>query len=506
MTARISYKYIVAIVFMFGLFMDLMDTTVVNVAVPQLSRDFNATTNAVEWTVTGYLLSLAVFIPAAGFLSDRFGTKRSFLTAMAIFIVASALCGLAQSLGQLIFFRFLQGMGGGMMTPVGTAMLSREFPGAERAKASALISIPVVFAPTLGPVLGGYLVEYVSWRWIFYINLPVGLVGFVFGLRYLREHRESYAQGRFDVAGMISGGAGAAMLLYALSEAATAGWTSQKVLGWGVAGAVCAGVFIAIELHAHPPMIDLSLFKRPLFTLGNIMVMPAFAIFSGFIFTLTLFLQELQGHSPLEAGLIQGPAAVGTAFSLPAASRLYPKLGPRKMMTIGYGFALLTMAPFIFVKADTPAYVIIFLLLLRSMPFAFAMVAAQTIIFGPLESSKQGPGSSAYSTLRQVAASFGVALLATVVISRTKTHLTDAIASQHLGNATAAVSKHASELGFRDGFIVAALMMAVPLVLTVFVNDKEAAEQLSAHARPVDVDAGAVAEGAPARAGASASH
>ena len=127
--------------------------------------------------MTGYLLSLAVFIPAAGFLSDRFGTKRIFLLAMGIFVVASALCGLAQSLEQLIAFRFLQGIGGGMMTPVGTAMLSREFPGAERAKASALISMPVVFAPTLGPVLGGYLVEYVSWRWIFYINLPVGLPG-----------------------------------------------------------------------------------------------------------------------------------------------------------------------------------------------------------------------------------------------------------------------------------------------------------------------------------------
>lgn len=493
MTARIPYKYIVAIVFMFGLFMDLMDTTVVNVAVPQLSRDFHATTSAVEWTVTGYLLSLAVFIPAAGFLSDRFGTRRSFLTAMAIFLIASALCGLAQSLGQLIFFRFVQGMGGGMMTPVGTAMLSREFPGAERAKASALISIPIVFAPTLGPVLGGYLVEYVSWRWIFYINVPVGLIGFVFAFRYLREHREPYAQGRFDVLGLISGGAGAAMLLYALAEAATAGWTSGRVLGWGAAGTFFAALFVLTELRAHPPVIDLSLFKRPLFTLGNVMVMPAFAIFSGFIFTLTLFLQELQGHSPLQAGLIQGPAAIGTAISLPMASRLYPRLGPRKMMTIGYGFALLTIAPFILVRADTPAWVIILLLLGRSMPFAFAMVAAQTIIFGPLESSKQGPASSAYSTLRQVAASFGVALLATVVISRTKTHLGDALASQHLGTATAAVSRHAAELGYRDGFVVAAIMMAIPLVLTVFVNDEKAAQSLSAHARTIPAADGSAA-------------
>src|SRR5512141_1919156 len=150
--------------------MDLMDTTVVNVAIPTLTKEFHTSTSTVEWAITGYLLSLAVFIPAAGFLSDRYGTKRVFLTAMSIFLVASAACGLAQSIGQLVAFRFAQGVGGGMMTPVGAAMLAREFPGAERAKASAILSIPVVLAPSVGPILGGYLTEYVSWRWIFYIN------------------------------------------------------------------------------------------------------------------------------------------------------------------------------------------------------------------------------------------------------------------------------------------------------------------------------------------------
>ncbi len=468
MFARIQYKYLVAIVFMFGLFMDLLDTTVVNVAVPQLSRDFHASTSAVEWTVTGYLLSLAVFIPAAGFLSDRFGTKRSFLTAMAIFVIASALCGQARSLHELIAFRFLQGMGGGMMTPVGTAMLSREFPGAERAKASALISIPVVFAPTLGPVLGGYLVEYVSWRWIFYINLPVGVAGFLFGLKYLKEHREPYAREGFDFIGLITGGAGAASLLYALSLAASKGWTSETVLSFGGLGLLLGAVFVLRELRAHPPIIDLSLFKRPLFSLGNVMIMPAFGVFSGFIFILTLFLQELQGRSPLHAGLIQAPASIGTAISLPIASRLYGRIGPRKMMLIGFSFAIATMFPFVFLRADSPAYIVVILLTLRGLPFAFAMVAAQTIIFGPLESAKQGPGSSAYNTLRQVAASFGVALIATVVISRT-----------HFYQAGAAASQHASELGYRDGFLLCAGMMAIPLLLCFFVDDRKAEETLS---------------------------
>src|SRR5579883_2843447 len=179
--SRLEYKWLVAVVFMFGLFMDIMDSTAVNVAVPRLQQDFHAPLSTVEWTVTGYLLSLALFIPGAGFVSDRFGTKRTFLTAMAVFLVGSALCGQARSIEELIAFRFLQGAGGGMMTPVSTAILAREFPGEERAKAAALIQIPWILAPILGPVVGGYLVTYASWRWIFYINLPIGIVGFLLG-------------------------------------------------------------------------------------------------------------------------------------------------------------------------------------------------------------------------------------------------------------------------------------------------------------------------------------
>src|SRR5579883_997064 len=157
---KLEYKWLVAVVFMFGLFMDIMDSTAVNVAVPRLQVDFHAPLSTVEWAVTGYLLSLALFIPGAGFISDRFGTKRTFLVAMVTFLTGSALCGQAHSIHELIVFRFLQGAGGGMMTPVSTAILAREFPGEERAKASAIISIPGILAPFAGPVLGGYLVEY----------------------------------------------------------------------------------------------------------------------------------------------------------------------------------------------------------------------------------------------------------------------------------------------------------------------------------------------------------
>ncbi|HZQ38781.1 MAG TPA: DHA2 family efflux MFS transporter permease subunit, partial [Dehalococcoidia bacterium] len=312
MFSRLQYKYLVAIVYIFGLFMDMLDSTAVNVAVPQLTLDFHTQLSTVEWTVTGYLLSLAVFIPGSGFIADRYGTKRTFLTAMGIFVIGSALCGQAHSIEQLIAFRFLQGIGGGMMTPVSTVILSREFPGEERAKAAAIMAVPVVFAPLAGPVLSGYLVQYQSWRWIFYINLPIGLIGLLLGSKVLREHKEPYAQGRFDLLGLISGGAGAAMVLYALSEAATKPWTSATVAGWGLGGLAVLCVFAALELHRAAPLLDLRLFKQTLFLLGNAMSVGAFAGFSGFLFLLTLFLQDLQGRSPLHAALIQAPSALGT--------------------------------------------------------------------------------------------------------------------------------------------------------------------------------------------------
>ena len=189
----VEYKWLVAAAFVAGFFMDIVDTTVVNVALPTLARDFDAGDGTLEWVVTGYLLSLAIWIPASGWIGDRVGTKKTFLFALTLFTTCSALCGLSWSVESLIAFRVLQGVGGGMMTPVGMAMLFRAFPPEERAQASAVLTVPTAIAPALGPVLGGWLVEYASWRWIFYVNVPVGIAGFVFALLFLREHTEPAA-------------------------------------------------------------------------------------------------------------------------------------------------------------------------------------------------------------------------------------------------------------------------------------------------------------------------
>ena len=216
-TTRVEYKWIVAVVYVCGISLDILDMTMVNVALPEIGREFHASTASLEWIVLGYLLSLAVFIPASGWIGDRFGTRRVFLFAVAMFTFASALCGQAQSLGQLVAFRVLQGVGGGMLVPVGAAMLFRAFPPIERAKAATVLFAGASTVGALGPVLGGWLVTNVSWRWIFYVNLPVGLLGFTIAFLFLREEREGIA-GKFDLPGFVLSGAGLALVLYALSH------------------------------------------------------------------------------------------------------------------------------------------------------------------------------------------------------------------------------------------------------------------------------------------------
>ena len=208
MLKNVEYKYIVALVAVFSIFMELLDTTIVNVAIPTLQSDFGVDKpSTIQWVITGYLISLAVFIPVSGWAGDRFGTKYVFMFALMAFTVASMLCAFAWNIESLIGFRVLQGVGGGMLSPVAFTMVWREFPPEERSKAAGIMVIPAAVAPASGPVVGGFLVDYVSWHWIFLINVPIGAAALLITLLYVREHREA-APGRFDPAGFVLSAAG----------------------------------------------------------------------------------------------------------------------------------------------------------------------------------------------------------------------------------------------------------------------------------------------------------
>ena len=220
----------VSIVYVISLFMSIMDATIVNVALPTIGRDFHTSPSSVGVIVIAYLVSLAVFTPASGWTGDRFGGKRTLLAAIAVFTIGSALCGIAGSLGQLVLFRILQGAGGGMLVPVGMAMLYRTFPPSERVRLASILMIPTAIAPAIGPVLGGLLVTDLSWRWVFYVNIPIGVIALVFGLLFVVEHRETQP-GRFDLPGFCLAGIGLGALMYGLSEGSVKGWSSPLIEG-----------------------------------------------------------------------------------------------------------------------------------------------------------------------------------------------------------------------------------------------------------------------------------
>jgi EmrB/QacA subfamily drug resistance transporter len=413
---QVEYRYLVAAAFVFGLFMDILDTTIVNVALPRLAEEFHADTATLEWVVTGYVLSLAVWVPASGWIGDRFGTKKTFLFATAMFIIGSALCGRAWSIESLVLFRIVQGIGGGMLTPVGTAMLYRAFTPAERARASAILSIPTMFAPMLGPLFGGFLVDAVSWRWIFYVNVPVGVLSFAFSWLVLKEHREP-AAGKFDPAGFVFSGFGMAGVLFALSRGPDDGWASPLVLLTGLGGLACFALLVLFETRNRAPMLDLTLYCSKLFRTANLTGFMFMCTQFGMLFVLPLFLQQLRGLSAFESGLTTFPQPVGQIIMVQFTSRMYHRLGARLNLLIGTGGIMLTTGLFLLVNLDTGLWWIRGLVFLRGCFIAFNMVSMQTALFSAVPREKTGRASSLWNTTRQLAVAMGVAVAASVLIA-----------------------------------------------------------------------------------------
>jgi len=468
MISRLEYKWIVGIVFVFGLFMDLLDMTIVNVALPELARDLNVDpekgASQIQWVVTGYLLSLAVFIPVSGWAGDRFGTKRIFMIALLAFTSGSLLCGLAWDIESLVAFRVLQGAGGGILVPVGTAMLFRAFPPEERAKGAAILMIPMVVAPASGPVLGGYLVEYHDWRWIFMINIPVGALGLLFAGLFLREEKQPNA-GRLDIRGFVLAAAGLGAFMYALAQAGIEGFGDSRVLGFGAVGIAILALFAYLELRTREPMIDMRLFRNRLFSAMNLVQIVGFSGMMGGLFLLPLLLQSEMGLSPFESGVTTFPQAIGVVSMVQIAGRIYNRVGPRRMMMTGLlGLAITTLA-FLFVELDTSQWWIRLIMLCRGWTFALVLIPIQTTAFASMRPHEMGRASAIFNANRQVAASFGVALLATALSNRLSAN--DAV----LGNPATA---HGAITAFHEAFVVAAVLAFLGMLAALLISDRDA--------------------------------
>lgn len=293
---RPSQRVVVATLFVATMFITIMDTTIVNVALPSIAADLGVSSGSIDEVVIAYLVSLAVSIPASGWLADRFGSRPVFLAALGVFTAASALCGLAGSLTALVVFRVLQGVGGGLLTPVGMAMLYRVYPPAERARAARILIVPTVVAPAAGPILGGVLTDQASWHWVFLVNVPIGIAAFGFGLAFLTGSRVPGA-GRFDALGFVLSASGFALVLYALSVGPNHGWRSAGTLTAAGVGLLATGATVWWELRRTQPLLALRLLGNDLFRTVSLTLSIAFMAFMGVLFLVPLLMQTVRSAS-----------------------------------------------------------------------------------------------------------------------------------------------------------------------------------------------------------------
>ncbi len=415
-------KVAVSVVFVLAMFISIMDVTIVNVALPQLGRDLHVGASGVAAVAIGYLVSLAVVIPASGWLGDRYGGKRILLTAIVIFTLASALCGLAQTFGELVTFRVLQGIGGGMLTPVGMAMLFRAFPPAERIRASSILVVPTALAPAIGPVLGGLLVDNLSWRWVFYVNLPIGAVALVFGLVFLRDD-ELPSAGRFDLTGFLLSGVGFAGLMYGVSEGPQQGWGNGPVLASIVIGATLVAVLVITQLRTTQPLLNLRLFGDRLFRSASAGLFVSTAAFLGLLYLVALFFQNGLGLSALDSGLSTFPEALGVMVGAQLASRvLYPRLGPRRLIVVGLLVVAASMAAMALISTRDQLWPMRGLMFVLGVAIAHNFVPTQAAAFARVSAADTGRASTMFNALRQLGGAAGVAVLTSVLTAVGITH------------------------------------------------------------------------------------
>lgn len=404
----------VAIAYVSAVFVTAMDMHIVNVALPTLGRAFSAPLSDVQWTVIAYLLTLAVVMPASGWIGDRIGTKRTFMLALALFTVASVLCGAAQSLGELIGARALQGVGGGMLTPTGMAMLYRAYGPRERARVARTILVPILVAPGTAPIIGGVLTQWLSWRWVFFVNVPVGVLTLAFAYLFLSEHRSS-PRGRLDVRGLLLSGVGLSALLYAISQGSVLGWSAPAILISGIGGLALLGVFVWLSLKRPDPILRVGLLRDRLLRATNVVFALSTGPFLGSLYLTPIFLQEVLHQSPVASGTTTFVEAIGVGLGAQTLGRLYPRVGPRVMAGFGAAGLCVFLALFLLVTDTTNLWLVRALMFFGGVANSGAFLAVQTAMFTTISSEDTGHASAIYNTQRQSAIALNIAVMTTIV-------------------------------------------------------------------------------------------
>jgi EmrB/QacA subfamily drug resistance transporter len=423
----------------FGLFMIMLDNTVVNVALPSIQRDLGADLSELEWIVTGYALTFASLMLVGGKVADAYGRRLMFVTGIVVFTTASLLCGLATSSEMLIGARVLQGAGAALMNPATLSIIAATFPPRERGTAIGIWAGTSALALAIGPLVGGLITEHLDWSWIFFVNVPIGVLGIVASFLFIDESRDE-THASLDLPGLTTSALGLFALTYGLIEANTYGWTSARIVGVFVLAAVSLTAFIVIERRRRDPMLPLELFRNGTYTGANLVILLVALAMFGVFFFVSLYMQNILGYSAVETGAAFLPMTVLIILVAPIAGKQSDRLGSRGLMTAGMLLIALQLVLFSRLGADASFWNLLPALMIGGVGMALTMTPGAAAATRSVPVDKSGVGSAVLNCARQVGGTMGVAIMGAIMASE-------------LGG-------RPSVSGFMDGFQVALLVAA----------------------------------------------
>ncbi|AZN43519.1 DHA2 family efflux MFS transporter permease subunit [Paenibacillus albus] len=447
-----------------GMIMVILDSTVMNIALPTLMEDFKSSVNTMQWSITAYTLALSAVIPLAGWLTDRFGAKQIFLITIFLFAAGSLLCSFATTPEQLIIYRIIQGIGGGMVQPIGMAIIFKLAPPNKQGAVMGMLGIPMMLGPALGPVLGGYLLEYATWHWIFLINLPIGVIAILVGLKYLpRVERKTVPA--LDFWGMLLAPIAFATLSYAVSEGGK-DWGSAKTIISLIVGIVALVWFIFVELRHKQPLLELRVFRSADFTIGIVTSWLMFmALFGSFLFV-PMYMQQVFHYAPLKTGFMILPQVAMTGVFMPIGGKLFDKFGARFVCVVGIAFVAAGMFYMSQIQADSGAGYVITATMIMGVGMGLSMMPVNTHILKAAPRRLVDRVTPLTSAAQQVVVSFAVAGLASYLSTRMADHMADSKGDQ-------GVSLVAS---FGDTFFIAGCIAVAGALLAIALRKPKASE------------------------------
>jgi EmrB/QacA subfamily drug resistance transporter len=448
----------------FGLFMIMLDNTIVNVALPSIQRSLHMSISSLEWIVTAYALTFAALLITGGKLGDLYGRRRMFILGLTIFTLSSLACGLAPNAGFLIGALAVQGVGAALMNPATLSIITATFPPKERGQAIGIWAGVSALALAIGPLIGGLIVDNINWHWIFYVNIPVGVVGILVSRLVIKESRDTSHEQSIDLPGLVTSGAALLALSYALIEGNRHGWGSPEIVGLFIGAAVLLAIFVRLELRQRLPMLDLSLFRIGSFVGANTVAMLVSLGMFGVFFFISLYVQNVLGFSPTKAGAVFLPMTVLIILVAPIAGKLSDRIGSRWLM--GAGMSILGVSLLLYQRIGVHSSFVSLLpqLVLGGIGMALTMSPMTSAAMASVPIDKAGVGSGVLNSFRQVGGSLGIALMGAILLSYQHPTASKAVAAQQFVNGLHAALLVSAVIAFAAAAVAVGLVRTKPAV------------------------------------------